>query len=119
MRLAGVLVGIFVLIEMLMFQDLISLIPQAVFSGVLLKVGYDVFDWMPVRQYISQLLQPSPAQLPPVGHSGMALIAGTALLTVLVNLSVAVIVFTIIFYLARKFCGIEDIKTESAMHDEG
>ncbi len=118
MRLAGVLVGIFVLIEMLMFQDLISLIPQAVFSGVLLKVGYDVFDWMPVHQYISQLLQPSPTQPPPVGHPGMVLIVGTALLTVLVNLSVAVIVFTIIFYLARQFFKIEDIKTESAMHDE-
>jgi SulP family sulfate permease len=103
---------------MLMFQDLISLIPQAVFSGVLLKVGYDVFDWVPLRQYVSQLVQPSPAQLPPVSHSGMALIAGTALLTVLVNLSVAVIVFTMIFYLARKFFVIEDIKTESAMHDQ-
>jgi SulP family sulfate permease len=103
---------------MLMFQDLISLIPQAVFSGVLLKVGYDVFDWMPVRHYISQLLQPSPTQPPPVGHPGMALIVGTALLTVLVNLSVAVIVFTIIFYLARKFFAIEDINTGSAMHDE-
>ena len=118
MRLAGVLVGIFVLIEMLMFQDLISLIPQAVFSGVLLKVGYDVFDWMPVRQYISQLLQPSPTRLPSVGHPGMALIVGTALLTVLVNLSVAVIVFTIIFYLARKFFEIEDMKIKNAVHDE-
>jgi len=118
MRLAGVLVGIFVLIEMLMFQDLISLIPQAVFSGILLKVGYDVFDWMPVRHYISQILQPSPTQPPPVGHSGMVLIVGTALLTVLVNLSVAVIVCTIIFYLARKFFAIEDINTDNAMHDE-
>ena len=56
MRLAGVLVGVFVLIEMLMFQDLISLIPQAVFSGVLLKVGYDVLYWVPLRQYCYQVL---------------------------------------------------------------
>jgi hypothetical protein len=73
---------------------------------------------MPVRHYISQILQPSPTQPPPVGHPGMALIVGTALLTVLVNLSVAVIVCTIIFYLARKFFAIEDINTDGAMHDE-
>ena len=48
MRIAGIMVGVFVLIEMLLFQDWIGLIPQAVFSGVLLKVGYDVFDWNPI-----------------------------------------------------------------------
>ena len=74
MRLAGVLVGIFVLIEMLMFQDLISLIPQAVFSGVLLKVGYDVFDWVPLRQYSYHVLGWSRTQPRLVSHFGLALI---------------------------------------------
>ena len=45
MRLAGILVGVFVLLEMLLFQDMLRLIPQAVFAGVLFKVGYDVFDF--------------------------------------------------------------------------
>ena len=72
MRLAGVLVGIFVLIEMLMFQDLISLIPQAVFSGVLLKVGYDVFDWVPLRQYCYHVLGWSQTQPRLVSHTGIA-----------------------------------------------
>ena len=110
MRLAGVLVGVFVLIEMLMFQDLISLIPQAVFSGVLLKVGYDVFDWVPLRQYCYQVLGQSRTQPRLVSHSGMALIVGTTLVTVLINLSVAVIAFTIIFYAIRRFLDLEDLR---------
>jgi SulP family sulfate permease len=110
MRLAGVLVGIFVLIEMLMFQDLISLIPQAVFSGVLLKVGYDVFDWVPLRQYCYHVLGWSRTQPHLVSHTGIALIMGTTLVTVLVNLSVAVIAFTIMFYAIRKFLDLEDLR---------
>jgi len=110
MRLAGVLVGVFVLIEMLMFQDLISLIPQAVFSGVLLKVGYDVFDWVPLRQYCYPVLRQSRTQPRLVSHSGMALIVGTTLVTVLINLSVAVIAFTIIFYAIRRFLDLEDLR---------
>ena len=110
MRLAGVLVGVFVLIEMLIFQDLISLIPQAVFSGVLLKVGYDVFDWVPLRQYCYQVLGQSRTQPRLVSHFGMALIIGTTLVTVLINLSVAVIAFTIIFYAIRRFLNLEDLR---------
>ncbi len=102
-RLAGVMVGIFVLVEMLIFQDLISLIPQAVFSGVLLKVGYDVFDWGPVRDYwIRSWQNPKEGPQKPtelqVSHSAMSLIAGTTLMTVFVNLSVAVIVFSALYY---------------------
>ena len=110
MRLAGVLVGVFVLIEMLMFQDLISLIPQAVFSGVLLKVGHDVFDWVPLRQYCYQVLGRSRTQPRLVSHTGMALIVGTTLVTLLINLSVAVIAFTIIFYAIKRFLHLEDLR---------
>jgi SulP family sulfate permease len=41
--------GCFVLVEMIVFQKFVQLIPQAVFSGVLIKIGYDVFDFSPVR----------------------------------------------------------------------
>ena len=40
MRLAGAAAGVFVMVEMLIFQSFVKLIPQAVFTGVLLKVGY-------------------------------------------------------------------------------
>ena len=38
MRLAGMCAGTFVMVEMLIFQGVVKLIPQAVFSGVLFKV---------------------------------------------------------------------------------
>merc|ERR1712226_986711 len=51
-RLAGVCVGVFAIIEMVALQSLVGLIPAAVFSGVLLKVGHDVFDYEPVFNYV-------------------------------------------------------------------
>ncbi|WKZ74329.1 MAG: SulP family inorganic anion transporter [Vicingaceae bacterium] len=43
-RLAGVFVGIFALLGFIVFGKLITLITSAVFVGVLLKAGLDVFD---------------------------------------------------------------------------
>jgi len=54
-RLAGILVGVFALIEMILFQDWISLIPQTVFAGILFKVGCDVFDFHPTRIFLKEL----------------------------------------------------------------
>lgn len=114
MRLAGVLVGIFALIEILIFQDAINLIPKAVFAGVLIKVGWDVFDWKPVRLYLKSLLHKPPQWLLSIltqeGDASlnvsireMMLIAGTTLVTILWDLNVAVISFTSFFYLYNKF----------------
>ena len=44
-RAAPVLMGLFILIEMWALQGLVEAIPQAVFTGVLIKVGIDVFAW--------------------------------------------------------------------------
>lgn len=102
-RIAGIMVGIFVLVEMVVFQDLISYIPQAVFSGVLIKVGCDVFDWKPVKILYQTLRKDFlHKQHTGISSAGMVFIAGTTIVTVFVNLSVAVIVFTILFYLGRK-----------------
>ena len=35
--------------DYLLLQDLIENIPQAVFGGILIKVGADTFDWAPLR----------------------------------------------------------------------
>lgn len=113
LRLAGVLVGVFALIEIVLFQDVVNLIPQAVFIGVLIKVGYDVFDWLPVRLYIREI-QRGPALLfkkffsnhPEdkifVTNREMIVIVGTSLFTVFYDLNTAVAVFTILFYLHNK-----------------
>lgn len=131
-RWAGVLVGVFALIEMILLQDVITLIPKAVFVGVLIKVGWDVFDWHPVRivwgQFTAALaartqtssmahalwallgrptaeLYAAAATTPSgrihVGPAEIAIIAGTTIVTVLVNLNVAVGAFTVLFYVVR------------------
>lgn len=104
-RLAGVFVGVFVLIEIFMFRDFFSLVPAAVFSGILIKVGYDVFDWMPLKIYARQLL--GTIKTMRITHLEMLLIAGTMLVTLFVDLNAAVGGFTVLFYfinrtLARK-----------------
>ena len=101
-RLAGAAVGVFVLIEMLIFQDYISTIPVAVFTGILFKVGYDVFDWEPCVIYVKRLFgSRDPLGLINVGHREMFFIAGTAAVTLVADLNTAVIVFTVLFYVAR------------------
>jgi len=103
-RIAGIMVGIFVLVEMVVFQDLVSYIPLAVFSGVLAKVGCDVFDWLPIKNFY-QTLRKYFLHKQQIGTSsaGIIFITGTTLVTVFVNLSVAVIVFTILFYIGWKW----------------
>merc|ERR1712113_1137216 len=51
-RVAGTMVGVFAILEMVALQNLVGKIPQAVFSGVLLKVGYDVFDYAPLASFV-------------------------------------------------------------------
>jgi len=116
-RWAGILVGVLALIEMLVFQDLIKLIPQAVFAGVLLKVGYDVFDWLPARIYVRQLIEGkqkfvgAPGQ-PSVSSMEMLFVVGTTLVTILFDLNIAVAVFTGLFYLYNRA-----LNRSNPMHD--
>ena len=57
MRLAGMITGVFVILEMLVFQQALKLIPQAVFSGILFKIGYDVFDFEPFSIYLKWFVE--------------------------------------------------------------
>ncbi|MBL4848622.1 MAG: SulP family inorganic anion transporter [Planctomycetes bacterium] len=105
MRLAGVAVGLFVLIEMVALQDLIGMIPSAVFSGVLIKVGYDVMDWAPLHAAGRQIArrEPNPeAIVQRVAGIDLFFIVGTTALTIAVNLNVAVIAFVILFYVLKR-----------------
>ncbi len=114
MRLAGIMVGVFALVEMLAFQNLINLIPQAVFAGVLIKVGYDVFDWVPVKLYLKELLKGKSEMWRNflarhdsnpifVTNREMLMIIGTTLVTVLFDLNTAVGVFTVLYYVLNKW----------------
>ncbi len=113
LRISGIMVGLFVLIEMILFQDLINLIPKAVFVGVLIKVGYDVFDFKPLRLYAKEVSEKR-AQLfkqffsrhddEPifVTNRELLMILGSAGITVMFDLNTAVIGFTSLFYLHNK-----------------
>merc|ERR1719450_1146096 len=120
-RLAGCMVGIFVMIEMVALQSLIGLIPSAVFSGVLLKVGYDVLDWPPAWMYIKTMLlgkpHPNGANDVHVAHVDMLFIIGTTLVTVWKSLNVAVGAFTLLFYAGRFAVDIPDMKTTSQLKE--
>lgn len=109
MRAAGVLVGVLAFVEMIVFQDVIGLIPEAVFAGILIKVGYDVFDWLPLRLYVKELSM-KPVQMMRdwlsrhddepifVTNREVVVILGTTVATVAWNLNAAVGIFTALFY---------------------
>lgn len=113
LRLAGILSGAFVIVEMLMFQDLVSYIPKAVFAGLLIKVGYDVMDWGPLVTWAREQLKKVPE--PKVPGIDMFFIAGTTIVTVVVNLNVAVLGFTVLFYVMARFIpSLHDIPAETS-----
>ncbi len=125
-RLAGILVGVFVFVELIAFQDLIGLIPRAVFTGVLVKVGYDVFDWGPVRRYVLQVWDTVRSAThvrrdQPVSHTDAAFIAATAAATLIWNLNVAVIGGTLAFHgvtALRQSAGRKVAESDGALSDE-
>ncbi len=113
LRLSGIMVGVFALVEMILFQDWINLIPKAVFVGVLIKVGYDVFDFKPLRLYCRQIVHHrgkmfrnffSRQDDEPifVTNRELMMIVGTILVTVLFDLNLAVGGFTLLYYLHNR-----------------
>ena len=99
-RLAGILSGAFVIIEMVLFQDLVGSIPTAVFGGLLIKVGYDVMDWDPIISWCKKVT--GSAKSGTVTNVDMFFIAGTTGITAVFGLNEAVISFTIMYYILRK-----------------
>lgn len=101
-RLAGIFVGIFGLIGVLILQDLVYLIPKAVFAGILLKVGYDVFDWQPLILYLKQWKSARQTHHHPIAHEELIIILLTATITAVWNVMVAVCLSTALFVLLKR-----------------
>jgi SulP family sulfate permease len=110
-RMAGISVGILVIVEMLALQSLIGFIPQCVFSGILLKVGYDVFDWTPFFIYLQTQVarkehpavsDTSREEDPVVSHMNFFFILGASVVTVVFGLNQAVGAFTLLYWLVHK-----------------
>merc|ERR1711959_308903 len=110
-RIAGISVGVLVVFEMFALQGLIGFIPQCVFSGILIKVGYDVFDWTPFFIYLQTQIarKEHPAvgdqtreDDPLVSHMNFFFILGASIVTVVFGLNQAVGVFTLLYWLVHK-----------------
>jgi SulP family sulfate permease len=96
-RLAGVMMGVFALIFLLFLKDWITLIPVAVFAGVLFKAGWDVCD----RDFTAAYFQFGWMKVVKRNFQ-MFVILLTTVITALVDLNVAVITGTIVFYAAQR-----------------
>jgi SulP family sulfate permease len=106
-RLAGVLVGVFALLGFLVFNNLITLIASAVFVGVLFKAGLDVLDYDFPTHYIKRKWY-----LNRMRNFQLLFILYTTIVTVIIDLNVAVISATIMYYLAKYFLKFKDAEED-------
>ena len=106
-RLAGVMVGIFALLGFLVFSKYIVLITSAVFVGVLFKAGLDVLDRDFMGAYIKNQWQSNKLR-----NMQLLFIVYSTLITVFIDLNVAVVTGTILFFLAKKYMGITDAEDD-------
>ncbi len=79
-RMSGVLHGVFLLLIVLLFSDIASKIPLAVLGGILVMVGINIIDWHSIKRL----------SIAPV--SEVLIMSSTLILTVFVDLTIAVIV---------------------------
>jgi len=113
-RLAGVLVGVFTLIGFLVFSEYIVLICSAVFVGVLLKAGADVFDIDFPKAYFRYRWYRSRNR-----NIQFGIIVLTTVITVVVDLNVAVFAGTALFYVVRRTLLVPDAEDDfSQVHLE-
>lgn len=103
-RFASVMAGIFTLLGFIVFRDYVSLITKAVFIGVLLKVALDVFERDFVISYFREKWFGSFSR-----NAQFAFITYTMLVTAFVDLNVAVISGSALFYIGKKFYTYEDV----------
>lgn len=102
-RIAGIAAGCFVIIGVLLLADLMNNIPKAVFCGILLKVGYDIFDFKPFSAYMRTLKRSFGKRTSRImGHKEMTVMSGTALITAFVDLIAAVGIFTFAYHFFNK-----------------
>jgi SulP family sulfate permease len=106
-RLAGVLIGVFALLSILLLGNYLALVPAAVFVGVLLKAGLDVADKdFPIYYLQNQWFNS------PMRNVQLLFILYTTIVTVLIDLNVAVISGTVFFYVSKYFWKIQDVESD-------
>ena len=106
-RLAGVLIGVFALMSIVLFKDYLTLVPAAVFIGVLFKAGLDVCDKDFIMNYLQYDWIKSRTR-----NVQLFFIAYTTIITVVIDLNIAVISGTIFYYIAKYFWGVKDAEAD-------
>jgi sulfate permease, SulP family len=108
-RMAGVFVGLFALLGFLVFGQWIILITSAVFVGILLKAGLDVLDRdFPLAYFKYRWFKSRNRNLQ------FFIIILTTVLTVVVDLNIAVLAGTVLFYLGKKAMLLRDAESDFA-----
>ncbi|MBK9255685.1 MAG: SulP family inorganic anion transporter [Saprospiraceae bacterium] len=106
-RLAGVMVGIFSLLGFVVFSKYIVMISSAVFVGVLFKAGLDVLDRdFVIAYYKNKWIHNKERNIQ------LFFIVYATVVTVLIDLNVAVVTGTIMFFIAKKYLSIADAETD-------
>jgi sulfate permease, SulP family len=103
-RVATIMTGVFALMGFIMFIDYVSLIASAVFVGVLFKAGWDVCE----KEFISCYFKYKWYR-DKMHNLQFAFVAFTLFTTVVIDLNVAVISGTVLFYIIKKIYGVSDI----------
>jgi len=106
-RLAGVLVGVFALLSILLFGAYLTLVPAAVFVGVLLKAGMDVCDKDFLRNYFQRRWHLSFQR-----NTQLLFMLYTTAITITIDLNVAVVSGTILFYIGKYFWNVQDVESD-------
>lgn len=106
-RIAGILLGVFAFIILILIKDLLALVPAAVFMGVLLKAGLDVADKDFLLMYFKRKWKQSRER-----NIQLLFILYTTIITVLVDLNTAVVSGTILYYISRYFFKTKDVEEE-------
>lgn len=101
-RLAGVSTGLCALLIIILLQDAVTLIPKAVFAGILLKIGYDVFDWQPLRMWLQRRVLGKKEVQTQVSTLEIVIILTIATVTALIDVTLAVVAGTAGFYILRR-----------------
>lgn len=103
-RLAGVVVGLVTIAILALFSSYVSLIALAVFAGVLAKVAWDTLDKPFFQAYFTRKWYKNEMR-----NYQLFIVMWTAILTILIDLNVAVITGTIIYYALKKFKKVRDV----------
>lgn len=113
-RLAGIMVGAFALLGFIVFSNLITLIASAVFVGVLFKAGLDVFDRDFVEAYFKNKWFSNKTR-----NIQAIFIIYTTIVTVIIDLNVAVFSGTALYYIGKRFFGVVDAENDfSEVHSD-